>query len=60
MAHAVRNFDEEKVKDCKEDIDTLLVFVRYSRCLEHIFPTDQALLGRSLFRGAHGLLGRVV
>ncbi|KAI0798464.1 hypothetical protein BC629DRAFT_1285767, partial [Irpex lacteus] len=26
MAHAVRNFDEEKVKDCKEDIDTLLVF----------------------------------
>ncbi len=27
MAHAVRNFDEEKVKDCKEDVDTLLVFV---------------------------------
>ncbi|KAI0790196.1 hypothetical protein BC629DRAFT_1287924, partial [Irpex lacteus] len=26
MAHAVRNFDEEKVKDCKEDVDTLLVF----------------------------------
>ena len=30
MAHAVRNFDEEKVKDCKEDVDTLLVFVSYS------------------------------
>lgn len=27
MAQAVRNFDEEKVKDCKEDVDTLLVFV---------------------------------
>ncbi|KAI0790190.1 hypothetical protein BC629DRAFT_1287825, partial [Irpex lacteus] len=26
MAQAVRNFDEEKVKDCKEDVDTLLVF----------------------------------
>lgn len=34
MAHAVRNFDEEKVKDCKEDIDTLLVFVRRSSHLE--------------------------
>lgn len=28
MANAVRNFDEEKVKECKEDVDTLLVFVR--------------------------------
>ena len=24
----IRGFDEEKVRDCKEDIDTLLVFVR--------------------------------
>lgn len=29
MAQAVRNFDEEKVKDCKEDVDTLLVFVSF-------------------------------
>ena len=28
MANAVREYDEERVKDCKEDIDTLLVFVR--------------------------------
>lgn len=28
MATEVRNFDEERVKDTKEDIDTLLVFVR--------------------------------
>lgn len=29
MARSVRDFDEEKVRDCKEDIDTLLVFVRH-------------------------------
>lgn len=28
MARAIRDFDEEKVKNCKEDVDTLLVFVR--------------------------------
>jgi hypothetical protein len=27
MAKTVRGVDEDKVKDCKEDIDTLLVFV---------------------------------
>lgn len=27
MAQHVRDFDEEKLRDCKEDIDTLLVFV---------------------------------
>ena len=27
MAKTVRDFDEEKIRDCKEDIDTLLVFV---------------------------------
>lgn len=31
MARTVRDFDEEKVRDCKEDIDTLLVFVRHIR-----------------------------
>ena len=29
MAAKVREFDEEKIKDTKEDVDTLLVFVRY-------------------------------
>ena len=28
MANAVREYDDERVKNCKEDIDTLLVFVR--------------------------------
>lgn len=27
MASIVRAFDEEKVQNCKEDMDTLLVFV---------------------------------
>ncbi len=27
MAKEVRDFDEEKVRECKEDIDTLFVFV---------------------------------
>lgn len=28
MAKSVRELDEQKIKDVKEDIDTLLVFVR--------------------------------
>ena len=28
MAKTIRDVDEGKVNDCKEDIDTLLVFVR--------------------------------
>ena len=28
MARTVRDIDEDKIRDCKEDIDTLLVFVR--------------------------------
>lgn len=31
MADTVRKFDEEKIDDCKDDIDTLLVFVSLSR-----------------------------
>ena len=27
VAQAVRDFDEQQVQDCKEDIDTLLTFV---------------------------------
>ena len=27
MAKTVRDVDEEKIEDCKDDIDTLLVFV---------------------------------
>ena len=27
MERTVRNYDEERIRDCKDDIDTLLVFV---------------------------------
>lgn len=30
VAKIIRDNDEEKIKDCKEDIDNLLVFVRTS------------------------------
>ena len=36
MAKTIRELDEDKVKDYKEDIDTLLVFVRPSRTLYNI------------------------
>ena len=39
MAKTVRDFDEERIRDCKEDIDTLLVFVRASAPLHHILTT---------------------
>ena len=35
MANAVREYDEERVKNCKEDIDTLLVFVRILHSLRY-------------------------
>lgn len=35
MAETVRAYDEEKVKDCKEDVDTLLVFVRHQSSMQH-------------------------
>lgn len=29
LSNTLRQYDEDKIEDCKEDIDTLLVFVRY-------------------------------
>lgn len=49
MAKEVREFDEEKVRSCKEDIDTLLVFVslRVSLSLRGTRLTGFVLRGRS-------------
>ncbi len=33
MAQTVKEVDDGKIRDCKEDIDTLLVFVRILRPL---------------------------
>lgn len=41
MAAKVREYDEEKVKDTKEDIDTLLVFVRNKLLMMHIYPVNE-------------------
>lgn len=52
MAQAVRNFDEEKVRDCKEDVDTLLVFVCEFMALDshaHVLTGEQCLLVRLVF-----------
>ena len=40
MAKAIREFDEEKIKDCKEDIDTLLVFVSEDSSFAWIVPNE--------------------
>lgn len=40
MGKEVRDFDEEKVKNSKEDIDTLLVFVGLPHCIGTRFATD--------------------
>lgn len=38
MTRTVKEVDEGKVKDCKEDIDTLLVFVRWSQFIINSYP----------------------
>ena len=37
MVKTVRDFDEDKIRDTKEDIDTLLVFVRHLPYTFHVF-----------------------
>lgn len=49
MAKAVRDFDEEKVRDCKEDIDTLLVFVSRIPVIAYKFVTDPDFKQAGLF-----------
>ena len=39
MAAAMREYDEQKVKDCKEDMDTLLVFVSLMMVPENLIDT---------------------
>ena len=43
MAKTVRESDEEKVRDTKEDIDTLLVFVR---TVNHLYLLYLTRMGR--------------
>ena len=45
MAKVIRDVDEEKIRDCKEDIDTLLVFVS-----NNVLVSIDALLMRKSYR----------
>lgn len=47
MAETVRKFDEEKIDDCKDDIDTLLVFV--SSPIKCLAITSQTMSQAGLF-----------
>ena len=50
IAKVMRTIDEAKVKDCKEDIDTLLVFVSYgSNCDSLSHTTGFRLYQAGLF-----------
>ena len=43
IAKSVRKLDEEKVKDSKEDIDTLLVFVRFRPECPKMLPSNDGI-----------------
>lgn len=64
MATKVREFDEERIKDTKEDMDTLLVFVRRLRMLlSHTAITVHTYaihLGWPLFSSSHRLFSRIL
>ena len=60
MAKIVRDYDEEKVKDCKEDIDTLLVFVSQTTITPTHMTISNKLAGWPLFGGTFGFYHRVI
>ena len=59
MAKTVRDIDEGKVKDCKEDIDTLLVFVSLGIIIAREL-TDLTCTGRLIFSSVDRVCRRVV
>jgi hypothetical protein len=59
MAKAVRDLDEYKVRDVKEDIDTLLVFVRHDS-LSSSQPRLMNSLGWVIFRSSYCIRYRVL
>ena len=59
MAKTIREVDEDKVKDYKEDIDTLLVFVRPSLILYNV-SVDTYPIDRSFFRCPYSVRRRLL
>ena len=51
ISKLLRQYDERKIQNCKEDIDTLLVFVRISYPKNHIWANigmqGRVILGRT-------------
>jgi hypothetical protein len=45
MAENMRAYDEDRVKDVKEDIDSLFIFVRLSCTLSQVFLTIVCIVG---------------
>lgn len=59
-AREVRESDEAKVRDYKEDIDTLLVFVSYYALSTSSLTQNHRLLGCTVFCGNHRPSDRVI
>ena len=57
MAKILNDYDDERVNDCKEDIDTLLVFVS-SLVFWQLAPLTLCATGRPFLRGFDGLARR--
>lgn len=60
MAHVVRDFDVEKITDFKEDIDTLLVFVRKLFSSTVTRTNCVSCVGWSFFCGSFGVFSCAV
>ena len=60
MAKTVRDFDEEKIRDCKEDIDTLLVFVSFIISADVDVLIFMTAKGRSILCRPHRISHRVI
>ena len=52
LSRTMTEYDETKIKDCKEDMDTLLVFVSYTETFPLPFSFSLDCQGRSLLRRA--------
>lgn len=60
MVRTIRGVDEAKIKDYKEDIDTLLVFVRRFYCTIFCRTKSEYCIGRIILRYHYCVPNRIV
>lgn len=60
MAKTVRDVDEEKIRDCKEDIDTLLVFVSRQNHVDTGYLRELTFTGWLILRCTYRFSYRVI